>query len=60
MWSSVENPRDIATRLLKEGIQMKIKNMMKLLIYRDALMAFLSQQFQEILLKESLKHMFEK
>lgn len=60
MWSSVENPRDIATRLLKEGIQMKIKNMMKLLIYRDALMAFLSQQFQEVLLKESLKHMFEK
>lgn len=60
MWSSVENPRDIATRLLKEGIHMKIKNMMKLLIYRDALMAFLSQQFQEVLLKESLKHMFEK
>lgn len=60
MWSSVEKPRDIATRLLKEGIQMKIKNMMKLLIYRDALMAFLSQQFQEVLLKESLKHMFEK
>lgn len=60
MWSSVENPRGIATRLLKEGIQMKIKNMMKLLIYRDALMAFLSQQFQEVLLKESLKHMFEK